>query len=215
LLELANVLKKHPHVLILSDDIYNKLVFDQDEVAPHILNVAPELASRTIIINGASKSYSMTGWRVGWALGPLDVIKAMTSYQSQSVSCTPGFCQKAALTAIKESATELRESNEILVDRRDTAVELINKIRGLKVKAPGGAFYLWVDVNSYLGKRFNGAAVSNSKDFCKYLLEDQKVAVVPGAEFGQEGYMRISYAIDKPRMAEAIGRIQTFVQKID
>lgn len=212
--KLGHVLASHSRVVVVSDDIYNKLVFDGSGTAPNILNSNPELRDRVLIINGASKSYSMTGWRVGWGVGPENLIKAMTSYQSQSVSCTPGFCQFAAVEAIQNGGDDLKSSVSLLKDRRDFTVEKINQVDGFKVKSPGGAFYLWTDVSKCLGKTFKGQSVSSTREFCKFLLEDQKVAVVPGVEFGQEGFVRISYAIDKDRMGEAVRRMSEFVQQL-
>lgn len=207
---LAQVLKDHPQVLILSDDIYNRLVFE-GTVSPHILQVAPELKDRTVIVNGVAKSYSMTGWRVGWALGPATLIKAMTNYQSQSVSCAASISQRASLSAILEGEKELGEAVKELKVRRDFITEEFNKIPGMSVVAPDGAFYIWPNIKSFIGKTLNGVKIENSSDFSKALLEKEKVAVVPGVEFGLEGYIRVSYALSKDRMSEAITRITRFL----
>lgn len=209
--EIGKVLKKFPHVAILSDDIYNRLVFNDEGLAPHLLHSHPELQDRTLVVNGLSKSYSMTGWRVGWTLGPKDVIAAMTSYQSQSVSCLPAFTQLAAIEALRNSKNELMESVQQLKVRRDFIYKCINQIDGLSALEPQGAFYIWTDVSFYLGKLWKGKLIESSRDFAAALLESQKVAVVPGIEFGVEGYVRISYALKRERMEESIRRMKEFV----
>lgn len=210
---LAQVLRDHPKVLILSDDIYNRLVFS-GELAPHILHVAPELKSRTLVMNGASKTYSMTGWRVGWALGPAEWIKAMNNYQSQSVSQAASMAQKATLAAIEKGESELKSLLNELKTRRDRGVQLLKSINGIKLVVPDGAFYIWPDIRAFLGKSFKGKKLTNSSEFSAALLEDKNVAVVPGVEFGLEGYVRLSFALKEARMVEAIDRINKFVQSL-
>ncbi len=206
---LAQVLRDHPKVLILSDDIYNRLVFS-GELAPHILHVAPELKPRVLVMNGASKTYSMTGWRVGWALGPAAWVKAMNNYQSQSVSQAASMSQKATLAAIELGEPELRASMKELVARKNAALKMIAGIPGLKAPSPDGAFYVWLDVRGLLGKSFQGAKIAGASDFSNALLESQKVAVVPGNEFGLDGYVRLSFALKLERMTQAFERIKNF-----
>lgn len=213
LLGIVEVLKKNPQIIVLSDDIYNRLVFD-GKVAPHILHIAPELKDRTIIINGASKTLSMTGWRVGWSVGPQKIIQAMTDYQSQSVSCAAAFSQIAAMAALKDSSADLENSLKTLKERRDFAFDKLSKIAGIEVTKPGGAFYLWPSIEKFIGKRFKDQVIKDSSDFCKFFLEDYGVAVVPGKEFGTEGYLRMSYVLAKPRMEEAFSRLAKFVSEI-
>lgn len=215
LAEIAEVVKEHPQLVVLSDDIYNRLILDGSDLAPHILHVAPELKDRVIVTNGVAKSYSMTGWRVGWALGPKEVISAMTKYQSQSVSCTPGFCQAATVAAINDSQDQVKQSVKELIKRRDLAVSEFNAIPGVKLDQPEGAFYVWPDVSSFFGKSFNGKVIQGSHDFAGAFLEDQMVAVVPGKDFGLEGYVRVSYALGVDRMQEAFRRFKEFVAKLD
>lgn len=210
---LAAVLRKHPNIYILSDDIYNRLVFDQ-EVAPHILNVAPDLKERVLVVNGAAKSFSMTGWRVGWALGDSEWIKAMTNYQSQSVSCATSIAQYATLAAVTDGQPELKKSIIELKRRRDFAAKLFSTIPGFEVPLPDGAFYLWCSIKSLLGKSFNGQKLNNSSDFAAALLEDQKVVAVPGIEFGLDGYLRVSYALKDDQIQLAADRIKSFVAKL-
>lgn len=210
---IAAVLKKHPDVVILSDDIYNRLVFD-GELAPHLLHVAPELRDRTILINGASKSFSMTGWRLGWAVGSKLIIDAMTSYQSQTVSQAPTPTQWAGLAALQKCDEDLSKAVTSLKKRRDHAAHVI-KDTGLELTVPGGAFYLWPSISKFMGKKFKGIPLKGSSDFCALLLQEEKVAVVPGVEFGLEGYFRLSYVLSEERMTEAAKRIRHFIAQIE
>lgn len=212
---LADTLKEHPQVVVMSDDIYNRLVFSDQGLAPHILTSHPEFKERMVIVNGLAKSYSMTGWRVGWALGPAEVISAMSRLQSQSVSCASPFSQRAAIVAIEKGDEAIRQSIEVLKDRCDFVCAGLEKIEGVEIVRPDGAFYVWPDISSFLGGTFNGQKIETSKDFAAMLLEDQLVAAVPGIEFGLDGYLRLSYALSKDRMGEAVGRLAKFTQKIE
>ncbi|MBC86535.1 MAG: aspartate aminotransferase [Bdellovibrionaceae bacterium] len=212
---IAQVLKDHPNTVILLDDIYNRLVFNERGLAPHFLEAAPELKDRTIVINGASKAYSMTGWRLGWALGPEKLIAAMNKYQSQSVSCASGFTLAAGNHALRHGDAELGEAVAKLKTRRDFVYEELSKVDGLEVEPPEGAFYIWPNVSSFLGKSFKGKKLETTREICAALLEDQMVVTVPGIEFGLDGYLRISYALEQDRMQEAIQRIKNFLSAID
>ncbi|MES2856753.1 MAG: pyridoxal phosphate-dependent aminotransferase, partial [Bdellovibrionota bacterium] len=206
---LAEVLRLHPKVAIISDDIYNKLSFES-KIAPHLLQVAPDLKDRVIILNGASKSYSMTGWRLGWALGPKHIIGAMTAYQSQSVSCASATSQYAAIEAIRGSDKDLANTVEHLKKRRDFLVSELKKIPGMRVAIPEGAFYLWVSVDAYMGKTYKGKAMHNSADICLALLDDKLVAAVPGVEFGLDGYLRLCYTLENDKGKQAVDRMSAF-----
>jgi aspartate aminotransferase len=206
---LAQVLRDYPQVAVISDDIYNRLSFDE-KLAPHLLHVAPDLRDRVVVLNGASKSYAMTGWRLGWALGEKSIIGAMTSYQSQSVSCATAVSQYAAVEAIKNSDSHVVATVEKLRDRRDALIAELNKIDGIHTAVPEGAFYLWVNVSKYLGRNHKGKAMTTSTELSAALLEDQMVAVVPGIEFGLDGYIRLSYALDKEKGKEAVERMKGF-----
>lgn len=207
--KLADVLVKYPNVAVISDDIYNRLSFEE-KVAPHILQAAPELKDRVVVLNGASKSYAMTGWRLGWALGPKEIISAMTSYQSQSVSCATAVSQHAALEAVKNADKNVAATVEVLRQRRDFLVAELEKIPGIRVALPEGAFYLWMNVSKYMGKSFNGKVMHTSADLAEALLVDQMVAAVPGIEFGLEGYFRLSYALENAKGKEAVDRMKAF-----
>jgi len=211
--KIADVLRDYPQIAIISDDIYNRLSFT-DKVAPHILQVAPELKDRVIILNGASKSYAMTGWRLGWALGPKEVIAAMSAYQSQSVSCPVAISQYAAVEAIKNSDANIAETVNKLRDRRDALIPELEKIDGIKVAIPDGAFYLWVDVSKYIGKTYKGRVMTTSAELASALLDDHMVAIVPGIEFGLDGYFRLSFALEKEKGREACERMKTFFASV-
>lgn len=211
---LADVLKANPHIFVMSDDIYNKLIFSEQSVCAHLLQVAPELSNRTILINGGSKAYSMTGWRIGWALGPQEIVSAMTKYQSQTVSCANSITQKATVKALLEGASELKVVRKKLLERKNFALAEIAKVKGVRAFNPDGAFYLWVNIQDVLGRKLSDRSIQNSRDFSYALLDDQKVITVPGAEFGMEGYIRLSFALENTRMKLAFERMNDFISKL-
>ncbi len=211
---LAEVLRKHPQVAIISDDIYNRLVFDGSKVAPHILQVAPDLRERTVLVNGGSKAYSMTGWRIGWAAGPEKLITAMADYQSQSTGSPSSIAQHALLAALKNSETDIQGVVAKLVSRKKAGLKELATISQFKVSEPQGAFYFWVDIRACLGKTYQDKVVRTSKDFCDILLEKFYVATVPGAECGTEGFMRLSFAVSEETMQRAVARMKDFVGQL-
>ena len=211
--EIAEVVRQHPRIVIISDDMYNRLMFDGSNCAPHILEIAPDLKDRTIIINGGSKAYSMTGWRIGWAMGPQKIIQAIGDYASQSTGAPSSISQHAAVTALTQCEPNIKETNVILKERLKLALTEFKAIPEFKVYEPDGAFYLWVDVRKVLGKTYCGAKVVTSKEFCQVLLEKIFVATVPGEEFGNPGFMRLSFAISSDRMAQAIQRIKKLISE--
>jgi aspartate aminotransferase len=210
---LAEILRGAPGVAVISDDIYNRLCFES-KLAPHLLQAAPDLRDRVILLNGASKSYAMTGWRLGWALGPKAIVTAMANYQSQSVSCANSMAQYAAIEAIKNSDKDVAKTVESLKDRAVSITREVEKIPGIKAAKPEGAFYLWIDVSAYMGKSLNGKVMKTSDDLSEGLLTDQMVAAVPGTEFGLDGYFRLSYALSKEKATEAAKRMATFFAKL-
>lgn len=212
--ELAGVLKRHPQVVIISDDMYNKLVFDGSGLAPHILHIAPELAERTVVVNGGSKAYSMTGWRIGWAAGPEKLLKAMGDYQSQSTGAPSSIAQHAALAALKNCDPDVKNTVDLLTRRREMVLTEFKKLSKMVVTPPDGAFYLWVDIKHYIGKKFQGQAIESDKTFADILLQKFFVATVPGTESGTPGYLRLSFATAEPRFKEAVGRMQKMVSEI-
>lgn len=215
LMALAEVFRRHPQVAIISDDIYNRLIFDGSKVAPHILQMAPDLRDRTVLINGGSKAYSMTGWRIGWAAGPERIITAMADYQSQSTGSPSSISQHALMTALNSSESDIAEVVQKLIARKDAGLTELASIPQFKVASPQGAFYFWVDIRSCLGKAFQGRLIRTSKDFCDILLNTFFVATVPGVECGMEGFMRLSFAVSEDAMKRAVARMQDFVRQLN
>lgn len=211
---LAEVLRKHPRVVILSDDIYNSLVFDGSGLAPHLLKVAPDLKDRLVTINGGSKAYSMTGWRIGWAAGPTALIRAMGDYQSQATGAPSSIAQAAALVALQKCDEDVKKTAALLVRRRQSAMAAMETVPGMKTAMPDGAFYLWVNLKPLLGKTHEGVKVASDKEFCDILLNQYFVATVPGVECGSPGYMRLSFATSEEKMAAAAGRMREMVSKL-
>lgn len=211
--EIADVIRQHPRMVVISDDMYNRLMFDGSNCAPHILEIAPDLKDRTIVINGGSKAYSMTGWRIGWAMGPQRVIQAIGDYASQSTGAPSSISQHAAVQALTNCEANIKETNITLKQRLLSALNEFKTIPQFKVYEPDGAFYLWVDVRKVLGKSYAGVKVTTSKEFCQVLLEKIFVATVPGEEFGNPGFMRLSFAISTERMNEAIQRIRKLLSE--
>jgi aspartate aminotransferase len=216
---LAEVLKKHPQVTLLSDDIYDKLVYQSSRAklvegseaicrSPHILDVAPELKDQVIVINGASKTFSMTGWRVGWALGPEKVMKATADFLSQSTSNVTSIAQKAALAALQKGQQELKTAVKKLEVKRDRMMKKFETLKYFQVIPPEGAFYFWVKVDGLFGKKVGGTAIQSSKDLADVLLDKYFLATVPGAEFGSEGYLRLSIAASDSQLDKAYERLQ-------
>ncbi len=211
---IADVLLKYPNVYIMSDDIYEHVIYDGFKFHT-IVEVEPKLKERTITINGVSKAYSMTGWRIGYGAGPVDLIKAMATLQSQSTSNPSSIAQAAAVEALNGTQEFLAPRNESFKKRRDLVVNGLNNINGLSCKTPEGAFYVFPSCKGVIGKRTpSGKIIANDTDFASYLLEDYLVAVVPGIAFGSEGYFRISYATSDKILSNAIDRIKKAVDAL-
>ena len=214
LIELGDVLKKHKQVYILSDDIYEKIVYDQN-VFHTIAEVCPELKERTLTMNGLSKSYCMTGWRVGYAAGPLNVINAMNKVQSQNVSSTASISMAASVEALNGDQSFIQSNNESFLRRRDLVVKNLNETPGLSCRTPEGAFYVFASCQGVLGKTTESGKILNSDgDFMDYLLEEVGVAGVQGSAFGLEGYFRISYATSDAILEDACQRIKNACSKL-
>jgi aspartate aminotransferase len=211
---LAEVLKRHPHVVVISDDMYNRLMFDGSKIAPHILHVAPELKERVLAVNGGSKAYAMTGWRIGWAAGPAKLINAMADYQSQSTGSPSSISQYAALAAIENCEPDILKVVDLLIGRKKRAMEAFKQVPALRVIEPDGAFYLWVDMTSLYGKSYQGQKIESSKDFADILLNKFYVATVPGNECGADGYLRLSFATSDAHMKEAIQRMASLISQL-
>ena len=207
---LTDVLLKHPHVWIFSDDIYEKLHFGDYKPAT-VVQVEPRLKDRTVTMNGCSKAYAMTGWRIGFAGAPLQLIKAMDKLQSQSTSNTSSISQAAAIEALTGQQDSVEEMRKVYERRRDLVVGMLNKAAGVRCPTPEGAFYVFPDIRGCLGKTSaSGKKIDTDEDFCLALLDEQGVAAVHGAAFMFPGHFRISYATDDASLVEACTRIQKF-----
>jgi aspartate aminotransferase len=205
---LGEVLKKHPHVWVMTDDIYEHLVYDKFKFST-IAEVVPELYDRTLTVNGVSKAYSMTGWRIGYAAGPIELIKEMSKVQGQSTSNPSSISQAAATAALNGDQTFLDDWRTKFHERRDLVVAMLNKATGLSCAAPEGAFYVFCSCEGVIGKKTpDGKEIATDTDFCNYLLEKHNVVVVPGVEFGLSPYFRVSYALSKETLTKACERIQ-------
>ncbi len=211
---LANVLLNHPHVLILTDDIYEHLVYDGFEFST-IAEVEPRLKDRTLTLNGVSKAYSMTGWRIGYAGGPDWLIKAMQKIQSQSTSNPNSIAQAATIEALNGSQHFMTEWNTAFVRRRNMVVQRLNAITGMSCLTPEGAFYVYPSCHGLIGATTpSGLTIQDSGDLATYLLEEALVAVVPGTAFGLDPHFRISYATSDEALEKAMDRIGNAVQQL-
>lgn len=211
LIALGNVLKHHPHVHIMTDDMYEFLVYDDFKFCT-IAQVVPELYNRTLTLNGVSKAYCMTGWRVGYAAGPVDIIKAMNMLNSQSTSSASTMSQWAAVEALNGDHGFIAENNAQFVKRRNLVVDALNKIDGITCPTPNGAFYVYPSIAGLIGKTTpDGTKITTDEDFATYLLESQGVAVVHGEAFGLSPHFRVSYATSDAILQDAMNRIKTAV----
>ena len=207
---LASVLLKHPQVWILTDDMYEHLVYDDFKFAT-IAEVEPKLYGRTLTMNGVSKTYCMTGWRIGYGGGPLELIKAMNAVQSHSTSNTSSISQAAAVAALNGPIDFIARNNEVFKARRDLVVAMLNQAKGLNCPRPEGAFYVYPSCAGVLGKKApSGKTIANDGDFVAALLETEGVAVVQGEAFGLSPHFRISYATSTELLEDACRRIQRF-----
>ncbi|MEO0402027.1 MAG: pyridoxal phosphate-dependent aminotransferase [Pseudomonadota bacterium] len=208
--ELTDVLMRHPHVWVMSDDMYEHLVYDDFEFCTPA-EVEPALYERTLTVNGVSKAYAMTGWRIGYAAGPEPLIKAMRKVQSQSTSNPCSISQHAAVEALNGTQEFLAPNNALFARRRDLVVEMLNAADGIRCPVPDGAFYVYPSIAGCIGKTSQaGTLIENDEVFATALLEETGVAVVFGAAFGLSPNFRVSYATSDEALKEACTRIQTF-----
>ena len=207
---LTDVLMKHPHVWVLTDDIYEHIVYDGFTfVTP--AQVEPGLMERTLTLNGVSKAYCMTGWRVGYAGGPVDLIKAMNKVQSQSTTHTSSISQAGAVAALNGPIDFLARHTSIFEERRDLVVGMLNQAKGLSCPTPEGAFYVYPSCAGAIGRTTpEGKTIATDDDFVSHLLDAEGVAVVQGAAFGLSPHFRVSYATSTEVLEEACARIQRF-----
>ncbi|MET7299224.1 pyridoxal phosphate-dependent aminotransferase [Embleya sp. NPDC005575] len=191
---------------VLTDEIYEHLVYDDTEFVSMPV-VVPELADRCLIVNGVAKTYAMTGWRVGWIIGPKDVIKAAANLQSHATSNVCNVAQAAALTALTGDLAAVDTMKVAFDRRRRTIVRMLNEIPGVRCPEPKGAFYVYPSVKGVLGKEIRGVRPATSAELANLILDEVEVAVVPGEAFGTQGYLRLSYALGDEDLVEGVGRI--------
>ena len=211
--ELSKVLIKYPHVYILSDDIYEHVVYEGFKF--FTIAQINELKDRVLTMNGVSKAYSMTGWRVGYAAGPKEIIKAIAKIQSQSTTNPSSISQAAAVEALNGKQDFIKERAKSFQERRDFVVSSLNQIEGIECLNPDGAFYVFPSCKGLIGKKDpNGNVINNDTDFVKSLLEHSGIAVVQGAAFGLEGFFRISYATSMDNLKKALDKIKNFCKDL-
>ena len=211
---LGEVLKKNKNVFILSDDIYEHITYDDFKF--FTIAQIKELKDRTLTMNGVSKSYAMTGWRIGYGAATTEIIKAMAKLQSQSTTNPSSISQAAAVEALNGNQDFMLKRNQTFKERRDFVVETLNKIEGISCLKPNGAFYVFPNCSKFLNKKDKtGKIIKNDSDFVNSLLENYQVAVVQGSAFGLEGYFRISYATSMDNLKKALDRISNFCKSLN
>ena len=209
IISLSKILLKYKKTYILSDDIYEHIIYDNFKF--FTIAQIDKLKKRTLTMNGVSKSYSMTGWRIGYAAGPKEIIKAMAKIQSQSTSNPTSISQAAAVEALNGTQEFIKERSDSFKERRDFVVDSLNNIKGINCLKPEGAFYVFPSCKKLLGKK---TKLKTDKDFVEKLLEQSEVAVVQGSAFGLDGYFRISYATSMENLEKAMGRIKSFCENL-
>ncbi|MDC3067804.1 pyridoxal phosphate-dependent aminotransferase [Paracoccaceae bacterium] len=210
LVQITEVLKKHTHVWILSDDIYEKLNYTSEK-NKNLINIDRELHKRTLVVNGFSKGYCMTGWRLGYGAGPSKIINVMKKLQSQSTSAANTIAQSAGIKALELDASYFDALRKSLIRKRDIVAAKLSNIEGIELQKGHGAFYLFPSITSFIGKRLkNKKKITSDTSFCLNLLINEKIAIVPGSSFGCEGSVRISYAHNKKDLQDACERIKNF-----
>ncbi len=219
LTELVKVLKKHKHVNILTDDIYEHILYQDkgsnDSRFVNILEIDDSLKDRTLVVNGVSKAYAMTGWRIGYAAGPKELIKAIQKIQSQSTTNPSSVSQAAAVEALNGDQSFINPRALEFKKRRDFVVNALNNIKGLTCVNPEGAFYVFPNCKKLMNKKTSsGKIIKNDTDFATYLLEETGVAIVQGSAFGLEGYFRISYATSMEILEKAVIKIKSFCESL-
>ena len=213
LAEIASVIEESEQkIYILSDEIYEYINFVGEH---HSIAQFNNIKDQVILINGVSKGFAMTGWRIGYIAAPLEIAKAVAKLQGQVTSAASSISQRAALTAITSNKDFTREMVKAFKRRRNMVLEELGQIQGILKYSPHGAFYLFPDVSHYFGKSFGERQINNASDLCFYLLEEANVAVVPGSAFGSPNNIRISYAASDEELKEALGRIKTYLDKLE
>ena len=207
--DLGRVLKEHPNIIIASDDIYEHIIFNEKKFI-NILNVCPDLYNQTVILNGVSKAYAMTGWRIGYAAGSNEIIGAMKKIQSQSTSCTCSISQSAATAALSYGNEEVKKMVAEYQRRSDFLHNELNKIEGMEYKKPDGSFYAFINVDGLIN---NLDGINDDFDLAEYFLNEGEVAVVPGTAFGSKNHIRISFATSMENLKKAVDRFKELLSR--
>lgn len=208
----ADLAVSHPFYVV-SDEIYEKLIYD-GEKHYSIANCSEEIKNQTFVVNGMSKAYAMTGWRIGYVAGPLQEIRAMTSFQSHATSNPNSIAQYAAMKALQSGDDCIKPMVAEFERRRNAMVEKINQIPGLSCRKPKGAFYIMLNIEQVMGRSYDGRVIDSSRTFAELLLAEKHVAVVPGVAFEAEGFCRLSYAVSMENCMEGLRRIEAFVSEL-
>jgi len=210
--KIAEIIEKH-NFYVIADEIYEKMIYDDNKFVS-FASISEKVKSKTIVVNGLSKSYAMTGWRIGYAAGPQHIIKAMNKIQSHSTSNASSISQAAAVEALLGPQTFIEQMKNDYQKRRDFFFNEINSINGLQCFKPQGAFYLFPNITYFFNKSTNIFRIEHSFDLAMYLLYEAKVAAVPGSSFGSEGYLRMSYTASMEKLGEAAKRIKNALGKL-
>jgi aspartate aminotransferase len=198
-------------IAVLSDEIYERLVYG-DAKATCFATLRPHLAEKTILVSGASKTYAMTGWRVGWTLGPSHVIKAMGNVQSQETGCPCSISQAAALAALEGDQDCVEKMRREFEARRDLVCKRLSAMAGVRCPIPGGAFYAFFNVEAHFGRTLGGKMITDSASFCQAALESAHVSLVPGSAFGAEGFVRLSFAASREQLQGGLDKIEQWLK---
>ena len=209
---LAAVLE-NKNITVISDEIYEKLVYDNLKHVS-LASISPNMKSKTLVINGFSKAYAMTGWRIGYAAGDKELIKRMTILQSHSTTNAPAIAQYAGIEALEGSQEELALMHREFEKRRDFVYSRLQAMEGISCVKPGGAFYAFPNISAYLNKNYNGDKIKSSSDLAVYLIKEAKVVLVPGSAFGSDNHLRISYAASMEQLEEGMNRIETALSNL-
>ena len=212
LIEIADIACKHD-IFVISDEIYEEIIYDNMQHIS-IASLNKDIKERTIVVNGVSKTYSMTGWRIGYAAGDADIIKAAGKLQSQSTSNPTSISQKAALTAIQEKTNDVVKMVNEFGKRRNYIVERLNDMDNISCQKPKGAFYVFPNISAYYGKECNDSIINTDIDLCNFLLDTAKVGVIPGSAFGSSHHVRMSYATSMENIKEGIDRMESALNRL-
>ncbi len=209
--EISEILTRYPNIFVISDEIYEHINFTGKHES---IAGIEEVHERVVVVNGVSKAYAMTGWRIGYLAASTEIVNACTKLQGQFTSGASTIAQKAAVAALSGDNSYTYRMKEAFLRRRDLVYELAKKVEGMKISRPQGAFYLFPDISAFLGLSFEGKKINDDNDFCLLLLENAHVAAVPGEAFGAPGFIRVSYATSDTRLTEAFARIEKLLKKL-